>query len=255
MFFFNRKKPFLGGSLPREMTDLHAHLLPGVDDGAQSEGDALAILDYLEKIGLERLFLTPHVMADLMKNDRTFLRERFERFLSVYTGRIELRLAAEYMLDQRFFKHMEDGLLTYDGRHVLVETSYLYAPPDLQGMIYEITLNGYVPVLAHPERYVYMEKPDYRMLKDRGCLFQMNLLSLGGFYGKSASVRCRELLEEGFYELTGSDIHNRRHRDAYSNFYLSAKEEAAFRKLFERNRDLWKEEEERPAPDSGRKPL
>lgn len=244
MFFFNKKRLFPDSSLTQEMTDLHAHLLPGVDDGAQSEEDALALLKYLEGIGLQRLFLTPHVMADLKKNDGPFLQKRFDRFLSVYSGAVELRLAAEYMLDHHFFKHLEDGLLTYDDRHVLVETSYLYAPPDLQGMIYEITLNGYIPVLAHPERYVYMEKSDYHMLKNRGCLFQMNLLSLSGFYGKTASMRCRMLLEEALYDLVGSDIHNRRHPEAYSRFALRPKEEEAFRRLFQQNRQLWKENEQ-----------
>lgn len=243
LFHFKKKKPFLSSPLPKGMTDLHAHLLPAVDDGAKSEEDALALLDYLQGIGLEHLFLTPHVMADLKKNDRTFLRDRFERFRSVYQGPIELRLAAEYMLDEQFFRHLEQGLLAYDGQHVLVETSYLYAPPDLQGMIYEITLNGYTPVLAHPERYAYMEKQDYLMLKNRGCLFQMNLLSLSGFYGKGASLRCRELLEEELYDLIGSDIHNRRHKDAYAHLSLSAKEETAFQKLFERNHDLWTKHE------------
>lgn len=241
MFLFSKKKPFLGGILTQEMTDLHAHLLPGVDDGAQSEEDSFVLLKYLEEIGLRRLFLTPHIMDDLKNNTRSFLRERFERFLAVYPGRVELRLGAEYMLDQHFFRHMEEGLLTYDGVHVLVETSYLYAPPDLQGMIYEITLNGYIPVLAHPERYVYMEKSDYHQLKNRGCLFQMNLLSLSGFYGKSASMRCRELLEDDLYDLVGSDIHNRRHPEAYARFSLRQKEEDAFRGLFRRNRKLWKD--------------
>lgn len=207
MFDFLTKRSIVARNTLQGMTDMHAHLLPGVDDGVQSAEDAVLTLERLREAGIRRVFCTPHVMDDLYGNRAQVLRHRFEAFVSQISVDVEIRLAAEYMLDKGFLFHLKEGLLTYDGRHVLVETSYMSAPPALEEMLYEIDLSGYCPVLAHPERYIYMSRKQYEMLWRRGCAFQLNLLSLCGYYGKEVRERAKWILGMGFYRFVGTDIH------------------------------------------------
>ena len=162
------KKNAVHTDLLRGTADVHSHLLPGVDDGVQSADDMQAALNAMQEAGVERVFLTPHVMADLPDNRRSYLQDRFACMKQFAPEGVELRLAAEYMLDAGFRLQMADGLLTYADRQVLVETSYLSPPPDYLNLLYELSLEGYTPVLAHPERYMYMTKEDYFRLKDKG---------------------------------------------------------------------------------------
>ena len=238
--FFHRTKRFAVTGLTDGMTDIHSHLLPGVDDGAKDLNDSLRILKYLEEIGVRQMFFTPHVMSDLTNNNAGYLSEQFRLFQSNVPENIEVRLAAEYMLDAAFLSHLSDGLLSFDGRHVLVETSYMWAPPNLYELLYEMTVNDYTPVIAHPERYIFMENEDYRTLKRRGCKFQLNLLSLSGYYGKRAKLCSEELLKNDMYDFVGSDIHNMRHEQAYNSFLLTKDTELALRCLLDKNKELWK---------------
>lgn len=162
------KKNAVHTDLLRGTADVHSHLLPGVDDGVQSADDMQAALNAMQEAGVERVFLTPHVMADLPDNRRSYLQDRFACMKQFAPEGIELRLAAEYMLDAGFRLQMADGLLTYEDRQVLVETSYLSPPPDYLNLLYELSLEGYTPVLAHPERYMYMTKEDYFRLEGQG---------------------------------------------------------------------------------------
>lgn len=205
--FLLPKKNVVHTNLLRGSVDVHSHLLPGVDDGVQSGEDMAAALKEMQEAGVERVFLTPHVMADLPENRRGFLLERFAGIRQPVPGGIELRLAAEYMLDAGFRSQIEEGLLTYADRQVLVETSYLAPPPGYRELLYELRLEGYIPVLAHPERYMYMTKEDYFHLKDKGYKFQLNLFSLAGMYGEHAVKRAEFLMKEGFYDYVGSDLH------------------------------------------------
>ncbi|MCC8153032.1 MAG: hypothetical protein LIP01_01750 [Tannerellaceae bacterium] len=189
------------------MTDLHTHILPGVDDGAQTLQDSIAILKYMKEKGVEYVYCTPHLMNDLEENIPEKLQKRFEQFRSECTVEIGLSLAGEYMLDENFPKQLKNGLLTYADNFVLIETSYIAPPADLIGMIFEIILAGYQPILAHPERYLYMQDEDYKMLKDKGCNLQLNLFSLCGFYGSQVVKNAKKLLKKGYYDFTGSDVH------------------------------------------------
>ena len=217
----------------------HSHLLPGVDDGVQSADDMQAALNAMQAAGVERVFLTPHVMADLPDNRRSYLQDRFACMKQFAPEGIELRLAAEYMLDAGFRLQMADGLLTYEDRQVLVETSYLSPPPDYLNLLYELSLEVYTPVLAHPERYMYMTKEDYFRLKDKGYKFQLNLFSLAGVYGARPAKYAAYLMKEGFYDYAGSDLH---HPDDYkrnlARLKLSGKMLDGLREVLENNKGL-----------------
>lgn len=219
--------PFHRPASLRGFIDWHSHLLPGVDDGVQTTADALKILEEYEKTGVREVWFTPHIMED-MPNTPDDLRRRFQRFQEVYTGPVTLHLAAEHMLDPLF----EQRLATNDvlpigpeGNLLLVETSYFNPPIDLYGLLHRIRSQGYFPLLAHPERYVYMDEHDYRKLQALEVRFQLNLPSLVGAYGKEAKQKARWLLKQGMYYCAGTDIH-RKEMLAYS--LAAAKQGQAF---------------------------
>ncbi len=193
-------------------TDHHSHILFGVDDGVKTLEVSLEVLRKYEEIGIAEVWCTPHIMEDI-PNTTEGLRARFAELQTAYTGPIKLHLAAEYMMDQLFDERLghQDLLpLGDDGNHLLVETSYYNPPIGMHDTLRCIKTKGYFPVLAHPERYVYMDKKDYRTLKEMEIKFQLNLSSLAGGYGETAEKKAHWLLKKGFYDLSGSDLHSLR---------------------------------------------
>lgn len=203
------KEKLVNTGILKDAFDIHSHILSSVDDGVKSMEDALSALDTYKDLGFSHVVCTPHIMTDLPLNKPKYLISQFEKLKKEAEGRgITLQLAAEYMLDSNFVDHLNAGpLLSYDGRHVLVETSYLSASPMMLNQIYELRVAGYVPILAHPERYLYMSEQDYIRLKNGGMLFQLNLLSLLGAYGSRARKKAEYLLKNGFYNFVGTDTH------------------------------------------------
>ena len=204
--FFHRRSVLESGLL-RDAVDNHSHILYGLDDGVHSQEDALAILRYLANAGVKDLWLTPHIMEDV-PNTTEGIRTRFEELKAAYTGGIRLHLAAEYMIDTLFEDRLEQkDLLTHGNDTVLVETSSASPPINLWEVLDRMRATGYRPIIAHPERYRYMEKADYRRLHEAGYLLQLNLPSILGFYGKTAQERAEYILDKGWYSMTGSDCH------------------------------------------------
>ena len=165
----------------------------------------------MEEIGITDLWLTPHIMEDI-PNTTADLKERFALLKEQNPTHIRLNLAAEYMMDSLFEERLEKGDLLplgKNGNHLLVETSYFNPPMDLWELLERIRKNGYYPVLAHPERYVYMEKKDYKRLNEMGVLLQLNIGSLGEVYGKDAYRKAKWMLRKRMYSLFGSDLHRR----------------------------------------------
>lgn len=191
------------------MTDWHSHILPGVDDGVKTTADSLLILDKYENAGVRNVILTPHIMVDI-PNETEKLKERFEDLKKAYQGRVKLYLAAENMIDNLFYSRLEKkDLLTLPGNRLLVETSYFNPPVDLYCTLMDIKKAGYIPVLAHPERYEYMDMHQYESLFDADIEFQLNIPSLAGFYGRGVQERAVWLLKEEFYTMCGTDLHRK----------------------------------------------
>ncbi|MFI3249061.1 MAG: CpsB/CapC family capsule biosynthesis tyrosine phosphatase [Rikenellaceae bacterium] len=206
---FTRRQSVLQSDLFENFTDYHSHILPQVDDGVQSIEDAIRSLSELEKLGVQRVMLTPHIMELFHQNSCNTIRATFANFKSKYNGKIKLEIAAEYMFDAQFNEHLESGdMLTLWGNFILIETSYMSPPINFSATLHEIKSRGYSIVLAHPERYEYMGKDDYKDLKSDGALFQLNLLSLSGYYGKRTRDRAIYLLDNEMYNIMGSDLHN-----------------------------------------------
>ena len=210
MFLFRRKQTLAESGFFHGFVDWHSHILPDVDDGVQNMEEALKILAEYERLGVKEVWLTPHIMED-MPNTTNYLRERFAELQVAYQGNVILHLAAENMLDNLFEERLaKNDILPIGnkGDHLLVETSYFNPPMGLQNILMRIKAKGYYPVLAHPERYVYMGKDDYRRLKTIGVKFQLNLFSLIRMYGIDVSKKAEWLLNNKFYDFIGSDLHN-----------------------------------------------
>lgn len=174
---------------------------------------------------MKTVWLTPHIMED-MPNTPESLKRKFEELRTAYSGRIGLHLAAEHMLDNLFDERLNGNDLLPIGQrgdHLLVETSYFNPPLDLEGTLCRIRSCGYYPLLAHPERYVYMSRKDYRRLHEAGVRFQLDLFALTGMYGKRATECAGWLLEQGFYDAAGTDIHRKAVCDRIRGFRLSRK--------------------------------
>ncbi|MDR1170316.1 MAG: capsular biosynthesis protein [Prevotellaceae bacterium] len=242
--FFRRKYSIAETGLLQGMTDVHSHFLYGVDDGMQTEEETFAALDYLEEQGVQSIYLTPHLMENFPENNSKSLKRHFGNLINRYTGSIDLRLAAEYMLDSGFDSHLEnleDKPLAIADAHLLVETSYLTPPLNFHQTIQKIKQKGYSIILAHPERYLYMDKNDYKKLKADGFLFfQLNLLSPTGYYGRQVHENAEYLLNSDFYTFMGTDMHNlASHRQAFNIKSLTAKMTDKINVLIENNRRLF----------------
>lgn len=210
MWLFNKKAASLEDSgMLDGLTDWHSHVLPGVDDGIKTIEDSLEVLRHFEAKGVRTLWLTPHIMEDY-PNTTAKLRDRFEELRKAWDGKVELRLAAENMLDSLFEERLAARDLLPIGEnadHLLVETSYFSPPMGMDGMIDSIMSAGYYPLLAHPERYTYMDESDYNRLRQKGVRMQLNYVSLVGGYGETARKKSVWLLKNGYIDVVGSDVH------------------------------------------------
>lgn len=191
------------------MTDWHSHVLPGVDDGIKTLEESLDVLKHFDSKGVNTLWLTPHIMEDY-PNTTEKLKARFAELQEAWTGRLRLRLASENMLDPLFEERLAARDLLPIGEnadHLLVETSYFSAPMGFESMIDSIMSAGYYPLLAHPERYTYMDESDYNRLRGKGVKMQLNYVSLVGGYGETAKKKSIWLLKNGYIDVIGSDVH------------------------------------------------
>ncbi len=225
--------PYFGGQQKLGQllkVDVHGHWLPGVDDGAQTEKEGLTIVRGLAELGYKKLIATPHIKETCPNQPKDLKRvfEWFKKSVKKAGIEVELALGAEYMLDGGFEKHLQSGdLLTLHGKHLLVELNphQIQILPALQKILFQIKMKGYVPILAHPERYAYYCENWNTMegLKEGGLLFQGNALAVSGLEGKEISKRARKLLDHGWYEYVGTDIHTLEHLKHLGKVALSQK--------------------------------
>ena len=209
MWPFSTTSTIASSGVLRGATDWHCHLLPGVDDGIRDMADTLTLLRRYEEEGLREVWFTPHIMED-MPNTTAALRERFAEVQAAYKGTLTLHLAAENMLDTLFEERLEAGdvlPIGEAGDMLLVETSYFTAPYDLWGVLRRVQSAGFHPLLAHPERYLYMTPADYDRLHEMGVRLQLNLPALGGAYNSESKARAKRLLQLGYYSFKGTDTH------------------------------------------------
>jgi tyrosine-protein phosphatase YwqE len=226
LFHIFKSKPYLGDLIPDGHVDFHSHLLYGIDDGAQAPDDTLFLVREFINSGISQCITTPHIMTGVWDNTREIIENRLAdvRVLLNDNGiDLPLRAAAEYLIDDNFRRLFQsEKLLTIKDNYVLVEMSYLNPPLQVYEILFELQLAGYVPVLAHPERYTFFHHSfgNYEKLKNAGCLFQLNLLSSVGYYGKEVTKTAEILLRKGMIDFAGSDVHHKNHIKVLSNKIL-----------------------------------
>ena len=216
-------------------TDIHSHLIPGVDDGVQSMEDALTLIEAFANKGYKKLVTTPHIMSDVYSNNEAHLIRIYHDLkhrLAAKNIDIELLLAAEYYLDDQLYQRMKDGdehLLTFGDNYLLFETGFMNQPLYLKDFIFQAQSKGYRLVMAHPERYQYMitDTKLIEELHDRGVLFQLNINSLTGYYSKPVKKLAEQLIKNKQVHFIGSDCHNQKHFETLvaarsSKFYQKA---------------------------------
>ena len=221
MFFsFKKKHSLVQSGILKGMTDIHSHILPGVDDGSPDKATSLELLQFLEELGITSVWFTPHVMSDMKQNTKSYLTEHFEVFRTSYKGPIQLHQAGEYMMDAQFTTQLPAEVLPLGENHLLVETSYMLPPVGMKDILAAVRKN-YFPVIAHPERYTYMTMDDYRNLyRTDGYNLQLNLMSLSGYYNPGARHAAEALLAAGMYTYVGTDLH---HLERYAPMLQSMK--------------------------------
>ncbi len=225
MWLISNKVGVAESELLENFRDCHCHLVPDVDDGVKTLEDSLRILKKWDELGVKEVWMTPHIMEDI-PNKTEALTEGFETVKASFLGKVELHLASENMLDNLFLTRLdEDNLLPMGaGRnHLLVETSYYNPPMDMEVFFERIKEKGYTAILAHPERYQYMDMYDYKMWKEKGVLLQLNVPSLVGAYGPEVQWKAEKLLEKGMYDYCGTDTHSMRFVEYFLNSKISKK--------------------------------
>lgn len=200
--------------------DMHSHLIPGIDDGSKSMEESLELIKRLSGYGLRKIITTPHIMSEYYRNTPEIISmglEDLKKAIEAEGISIEIEAAAEYYMDEILLEKIKDGkkLLSFGGNHILVETGFINKPQMLLETLFQLEMAGYKPILAHPERYQYLltDKGLLDDLVDRKIVFQLNLLSLTGFYSKQVKDFAESLVERDLVKFLGTDCHNVRYLD------------------------------------------
>lgn len=200
--------------------DMHSHILPGIDDGAPTVRESVMLVKRLIDLGFTKLIATPHIMSDYYRNTPEIIHRALEELreeLEKQNIKIPIEAAAEYYLDETFSSKIDKGnLLTMGNNYVLFELSYLNYPNNIKETVQRLNDKGYKPILAHPERYPYLygSIENFYKVREYGCYFQLNTISLAGYYGKQTQKVAEELVEHMMVDFIGSDMHHLKHADA-----------------------------------------
>jgi tyrosine-protein phosphatase YwqE len=226
MFNFFRKKDNYINENPGEiirdysslMVDMHSHVLPGIDDGAPTPGEAIVLIRKMIEVGIKKIIATPHIMVDLYRNTSETINNSLQILkteLNKENVEIIIEAAAEHYFDETFEDLVnQKKLMTMGENFVLFEIPFISKPVNLIEMIVRMRELNYKPILAHPERYLYLKLPDYKMIKEYGCYLQINTLSFTGYYGKGIKKNAEVLADNQLLDFVSSDMHHQRHAAA-----------------------------------------
>jgi len=236
MFSIFKKKP-LANPL---VVDIHSHLIPAIDDGSKSMDNSIELILALKELGYKKLITTPHT-SDMFPNTTEIILKGYHRLIEELNKReidITIEVASEYYADEYFEKLLDAGDILSFGykNYLLFELSYFTPPHDLEDLVYEIKRKGYTPILAHPERYLYLHDSldRYRDIKDMGLLFQLNINSISGFYNKDIQRVAEWLISNSMVDFLGSDTHHMTHiRNLKKSF-----KQSLYKKIFKNNNIL-----------------
>jgi tyrosine-protein phosphatase YwqE len=229
MFTFFKKRIFLIDQL-EGFVDIHNHILPGIDDGAKTTEESLNLIKAFGEFGVNDFICTPHIMHNYYDNTPKSIKKSYEQLKKVLNEKglkgINIDYAAEHMIDSNFETILaENNIMPLANNYLLIEMSYLQPSLNLLDSVKKIALKKYYPILAHPERYVFLheKKGNYSMYREKGLLMQLNLLSLSEYYGKNVQKMAFELLQSGHIDFLATDIHNKRQLRALKEIRLNTK--------------------------------
>jgi len=204
--------------------DIHCHLLPGIDDGSPNVETSIELIQSLSEAGITRFICTPHIIGDMYRNTPETVGAALIVLKEACRKNnldVQLSAAAEYMMDDYFMDLLRNKapLLTLAKNYVLTELSYATPPNNMEKIAFELNINGYQPLMAHPERYFYYHKNynAYHRMKELGFLLQVNLLSIIGYYGKAAAKAARYIIENNLADFIGTDLHHFNHLKALTD--------------------------------------
>ncbi len=199
--------------------DMHSHLIPGIDDGSKSMEESIDLIKQLHEMGFKKLYTTPHIMHDYYKNTSSIILtglDSVRKRLKEENIDVEINAAAEYMVDDGFKERIDKKeFLTIGDNFLLIELSSFSPHPEFSSFLFDLQVNGYKVILAHPERYSYWftDFDKYVELKDRQIYFQLNTISLSGYYGAPVKKMAEKLIDSGMIDFVGSDMHNQTYMD------------------------------------------
>lgn len=224
--FFSRKRE------PQKLffkTDIHCHILPGIDDGSPDVSTSVELVERMQNWGIERIIASPHITFGTFENNRETIgaaMDELQQQLSAKGNPLILSHSAENRIDDLFMKNFTEGtLITLPGNRVLVENSFIQEPWNLDQLLFDLQVKGFRPILVHPERYSYYygKKERYTAIHNGGTAFQINLLSLAGHYGKNEKRFAEYLIETGMVDYIGTDLHRAVHANVIDR-YLASKD-------------------------------
>ena len=233
-FFFNKKQQ----KLFEGFVDLHNHLLPAIDDGSKSVDESMLMMDIYADLGVEKVITTPHIYKDLYPNTKQSIQTAFTKLQnSSENHEVELvGFAAEYLVDEFFMSNVKSKKqqLCCFGSHILIEIPFFDQLKRLNEALFLLQDQGYLPILAHPERYAVLQTIEaVETLKRKGAKMQLNALSIIGYYGPEVQKKASLCLKKGLFDFIGTDAHNPHQLNKLKDIYLSKKEHMAWCKICE----------------------
>lgn len=224
MFGFFKKKEYkkeITFDYSSIMVDMHSHVLPGIDDGAKDPQESIVLIKKMMALGIKKIIATPHIMADYYRNTPETINESLtilKEELHKQKIDIAIEAAAEHYFDETFEERIDrQELMTMGDNYVLFEFSFINQPPNTIAVVQKLKDLGYKPILAHPERYPYMDIDQFKSLHDWGVSLQLNTISLTGYYGKESKKMAEDLIDAQLIDFISSDMHHLRHADAFKN--------------------------------------
>lgn len=199
--------------------DMHSHVLPGIDDGAQTPEESIVLIKKMMELGIKKIIATPHIMIDYYRNEADTINNALAVLKKELINQqidIDITAAAEHYFDETFEKRVTDRkAMTMGDNHVLFELSFINQPPNVIPVIEKMRGMDYKPILAHPERYSYMSIEHMQNLKSWGCDMQLNTISLTGYYGKHVQKKAEQMVDADIVDFISSDMHHPRHAAAF----------------------------------------
>lgn len=222
---FSKKETIQIDSLNAIGVDMHSHLIAGIDDGVKTIEEAIEIISFMKSIGYRKIVTTPHTMLGGYDNTPEIILSGRDKLINALKEKnidFEIEAASEYYLDEHFTNLINNNkqILNFGSKYVLFELSYMSRSRSMETTFFDLNVNGYKPILAHPERYPYLADKgleEYQKIKDAGVLLQINMFSLVGYYGKQAQFIAQELINNNMVDFIGSDIHNRAQIDVFKS--------------------------------------